>query len=104
VEILLTPGHTKANLSVWLAEDGVAFVGDCLIREYLPNLDAGTVPDWQRWLESLDRIEQLRPRAVVGGHGPVSRDGEIAEAFDSMRQVLRESIMRGHSPTSLLTS
>jgi glyoxylase-like metal-dependent hydrolase (beta-lactamase superfamily II) len=100
VQILLTPGHTKANLSVWLSEEGVLFTGDCLIREYLPNLDAGTVADWQRWLESLDRIEQLKPRVVVGGHGPVSRDDEIAAAFASMRQVLRESILRGCSPTS----
>lgn len=99
-EILLTPGHTRANLSVWVPEDGVLFTGDCVIREYLPNLDAGTRADWQVWLESLDRIEQLKPEVVVGGHGPVSRGGEIVTALDSMRKVLRESITRGFSPTS----
>lgn len=100
VEILLTPGHTPTNLSVWVAEDGVLYTGDCVIREYLPNLDAGCCEDWQLWLDSLDRIEQLKPGFVVGGHGPVSRGDEIPAALDSVRKVLRESIARGFSPTS----
>ncbi len=100
VQILMTPGHTKTNLSVWIPEDGVVFTGDCLIREYLPNLDAGAEAEWQQWLTSLDRIEQLKPCVVVGGHGPISRNGEITAAFDSMRHVLRESILQGSSPTA----
>jgi glyoxylase-like metal-dependent hydrolase (beta-lactamase superfamily II) len=100
VEILLTPGHTPTNLSVWIPEDGVLFTGDCLIREYLPNLDSGTRVDWQLWLESLERIEQLKPDFVVAGHGPVSRGEEIPAVIDSVRTVLRESIARGLSPTA----
>ncbi|HMD76185.1 MAG TPA: MBL fold metallo-hydrolase [Terracidiphilus sp.] len=100
VEILLTPGHTPTNLSVWVAEDGVLYTGDCVVREYLPNLDAGCCEDWQLWLDSLDRIEQLKPGFVVSGHGPVSRGDEIPAALDSVRKVLRESIARGFSPTS----
>jgi glyoxylase-like metal-dependent hydrolase (beta-lactamase superfamily II) len=100
VEILLTPGHTPTNLSVWVPEDGVLFTGDCVIREYLPNLDSGCRADWQRWLESLNRIERLKPDFVVGGHGPVSRGDEIPAAFDSMRKALKESIARGSSPTA----
>ena len=100
VEILLTPGHTPANLSVWVPEEGVLFAGDCVVREYLPNLDAGTAADWQQWLESLERIEELKPGFVVGGHGPVSRGDEISAAIASLRKVLRESIARGFSPTS----
>jgi glyoxylase-like metal-dependent hydrolase (beta-lactamase superfamily II) len=99
-EILLTPGHTLTNLSVWVPEDGVLYCGDCLVREYLPNLDAGGKADWQIWLESLDRIEGLKPGFVVGGHGPVSRGDEIPAAIESVRNVLRESIARGHSPTA----
>ena len=78
------------------------FAGDCVVREYLPNLDAGGSADWQQWLESLDRIERLKPGFVVGGHGPVSRGGEIPEVIDSMRNVLREAIERGCSPTARL--
>jgi glyoxylase-like metal-dependent hydrolase (beta-lactamase superfamily II) len=76
------------------------FTGDCLIREYLPNLDAGTPPDWQTWLESLARIESLEPAIVVAGHGPVARGGEVPLVLEAVRRVLMESIKRGSSPTA----
>jgi len=103
VEILFTPGHTATNLSVWVPDDGVLFTGDCIVREYLPNLDAGGAPEWQQWLESLDRIERLGPNVVVGGHGPVSRGDEIPMAIESVRGVLQEAISRGCSPTGNLS-
>jgi glyoxylase-like metal-dependent hydrolase (beta-lactamase superfamily II) len=99
-EILLTPGHTQTNLSVWLPQESVLFAGDCVVREYLPNLDAGGSADWQQWLESLDRIERLKPGFIVGGHGPVSSGDEISAAIGAMRKVLREAIARGCSPTA----
>jgi glyoxylase-like metal-dependent hydrolase (beta-lactamase superfamily II) len=92
-EILLTPGHTPANLSVWVAEDGVLYTGDLVVREYLPNLGSGTPPDWQLWLASLDRIEALHPSILVPGHGPIARGAEIQPALDAVRTVLRESIV-----------
>lgn len=100
VEILLTPGHTSTNLSVWVPVDGVLYTGDCLVREYLPNLDAGTPADWQLWLASLHRLEELRPGTVVPGHGPIARGDEIRMTVDSVRRVLRNSIARGSSPTA----
>lgn len=100
VDILLTPGHTETNLSVWIPSDRVLFTGDCLIREYLPNLDAGTSDDWKVWLESLNRIEALQPEIVLAGHGPVARGVEVHQAIDRVRQILKESIARGFSPTT----
>jgi len=100
VEILLTPGHTPANLSVWVPEDRVLFAGDCLICQYLPNLDAGTPADWRIWLESLTRLEALNPAIVVAGHGPVARGDEVQMVVDTVRRVLEESIARGYSPTA----
>ena len=99
VEILMTPGHTATNLSVWVPDDGVLYTGDCLIAEYLPNLDAGTPADWQIWLASIERLEALKPSTVVMGHGPVARGGQVQLVVDTVRRVLKESIARGHSPT-----
>lgn len=99
LEILLTPGHTATNLSVWMPEDRVLFTGDCLINEYQPNLEAGMPADWQVWLESLKRIEALKPAIVVAGHGPVARGDEVPRIVDTVRRVLEESIARGYSPT-----
>jgi glyoxylase-like metal-dependent hydrolase (beta-lactamase superfamily II) len=100
VEILLTPGHTVTNLSVWVPDEGVLFTGDCLINEYLPNLDAGTPHDWRIWLESLERVESLKPGIVVAGHGPIARGDEVQVIVDTVRRVLQESIARGYSPTA----
>jgi glyoxylase-like metal-dependent hydrolase (beta-lactamase superfamily II) len=100
VEILLTPGHTATNVSAWVPGDGVLYTGDCLIAEYIPNLDAGTPADWQIWLASIDRLEALEPEIVVMGHGPVARGAQVRTVIDRVRRVLRESIARGHSPTA----
>ena len=99
-EILLTPGHTPTNLSVWVPEDRVLYTGDCLIHQYLPNLDAGTPAEWLGWLESLQRVEALQPAIVVAGHGPVARGREVQKIIGTVRRVLQESIARGHSPTA----
>jgi len=100
VEILLTPGHTATNLTVWVPEDGVLYTGDCVVREYLPNLDAGGPDDWRAWLASLDRIEALRPGFIVPGHGPVASAGEVRSAIGAVRRVLEEALARGVSPTA----
>ena len=93
-EILLTPGHTSTNLSVWVPEDGVLFAGDCLTSEYLPNLEAGTTAAWKIWLESLQRLEALRPAIAVPGHGPVARGEDFQRVVDRVRRVLEDSINR----------
>ena len=100
-EILLTPGHTPTNLCVWLPAEGVLYSGDCLINEYLPNLDSGTVVDWNIWLKSLDRVGALKPAVVVPGHGPVAQGKDVSRIFGEVRKVLSESIERGASPTNL---
>jgi glyoxylase-like metal-dependent hydrolase (beta-lactamase superfamily II) len=101
VEILMTPGHTITNISVWLPEEGVLYTGDCLIAEYIPNLDGGTPADWEIWLASVARLEALQPATVMMGHGPVARGSQVKTIVDTVRRVLEESIDRGHSPTSV---
>ncbi len=102
-ELLLTPGHTPTNMSVWIAADRVLYTGDCLINGYIPNLDAGGPDDWRTWLGSLDRIESLDPRIVVAGHGPVARDADVARIVETVRQTLRDALANGHSPTAAVS-
>ncbi len=100
VEILLTPGHTATNLSVWVPEDRVIYSADCLINQYMPNLDAGGVEDWQTWLRSIDRIEALKPHAVIAGHGPVAVGDEVGRVIETVRCVLTQAIASGSSRTT----
>jgi len=100
VQVLLTPGHTMTNISVYVPGDGVIFCGDCLTHRYLPNLDCGGPEEWREWLGSLDRIAALDPVAIVCGHGPVAEGGEVAGLIESMRSILAEAIATGRSPTA----
>ncbi|HEV3330617.1 MAG TPA: MBL fold metallo-hydrolase [Bryobacteraceae bacterium] len=99
-EIILTPGHTPSNLSVYVPDDGVLFCGDCLINGYVPNLDCGMQSDWQVWLESLDRLGRLDLHAVVPGHGPVATGDAVPVLIDNVRRELERAIATGISPTA----
>jgi glyoxylase-like metal-dependent hydrolase (beta-lactamase superfamily II) len=100
VEVLLTPGHTPTNVSVYVSNDGVLYCGDCLVNGYMPNLDCGTRLDWQEWLVSLDRITGLAPKVVVPGHGPVATGNDVRRLIETLRSELERSISTGLSPTS----
>jgi glyoxylase-like metal-dependent hydrolase (beta-lactamase superfamily II) len=100
VEILLTPGHTPSNISLYVPSDGVLYCGDCLVSGYLPNLDAGSPDDWIVWLNSLDRIADLAPSIIVPGHGPVAKGEQVPQLIAAVRQVLDRAIINGRSPTS----
>jgi len=100
IEILLTPGHTPSNISVYVPSDGVLYCGDCLVNGYMPNLDAGSAGDWHTWVNSLDRVAAAGARIVVPGHGPVATGDEVPRLIESVRGVLERSIEEGRSPTS----
>lgn len=99
VEVLLTPGHTPTNVSVWVPSDRVLYCGDCLTNGYLPNLDAGGPAEWKQWLASIRRLERLHPAVIVPGHGPVAREDEVAGMLSRVRKVLETAIESGRSPT-----
>lgn len=98
--VMATPGHTATNLSVWVPAERVLYTGDAIVTGYLPNLDAGGVEDWMLWIESLNRIDALNPEIVAPGHGAVVRGAEITEALTRMRQILKDALVEGHSPTA----
>lgn len=95
VRVLLTPGHTPANLAVYLPSEAVVYSGDCLVNGYMPNLACGAAPEWRQWLDSLARIERLAPETVVPGHGPVASGAEVRELSEHVRAVLNDALGRG---------
>jgi glyoxylase-like metal-dependent hydrolase (beta-lactamase superfamily II) len=100
IQVLLTPGHTPSNVSVYVPSDAALYCGDCLINGYVPNLDAGSIDDWREWLKSLERLAALAPRIVVAGHGPVATGDEVPRMIQKVREILRQSIETGRSPTA----
>lgn len=65
------PAHTPEDLMMMVEEDGVLFVGDLMFTGRIPFVaDA----DVSSWIKAIDRVIRLKPRVVVGGHGPESTD------------------------------
>jgi len=101
VDVVLTPGHTPTNLSVWCGNDGVLFCGDCLANGYMPNLDASSPPEWSVWLQSLDRIDSLSSRYLVPGHGSVVQGaGAVRALVQRHRDIIHQALDSGYSPTN----
>lgn len=90
------PAHTPEDLMMLVEEDGVLFVGDLMMAGRIPFVaDA----DVSSWIKAIDRVLAMKPKIVVGGHGPASTDAEkdlkttrdylvylkeqISEAFES---------------------
>ena len=51
--------------------DGVLFVGDLMFAGRLPFVGDA---DSKAWIEAIDRIVELSPRVLVGGHGEASHN------------------------------
>jgi glyoxylase-like metal-dependent hydrolase (beta-lactamase superfamily II) len=97
--LVLTPGHTPGNLSVYVPAERVLYAGDCLEPGHLPGLEEGDPDTWATWLCSLERIEALGPRVVVPGHGhALFGEAAISEEVARVRDVLREAMERGAPP------
>ncbi len=59
---------------VLVEEDGVLFVGDLMMTGRIPYVaDA----DASAWIKAIDRVLTLKPRVVVGGHGPYSTNAIV---------------------------
>jgi glyoxylase-like metal-dependent hydrolase (beta-lactamase superfamily II) len=65
------PAHTPEDLVVFVPRLGVLFAGDLVFRGRVPFVGQA---DSRRWIASLERLIEYRPRIVVPGHGPASTD------------------------------
>lgn len=68
------PAHTAGDAIAWVPDTRTAFVGDLLFNGVMPIMWAGPVGNW---IAALERIEELRPAVVLGGHGPAGGPGEL---------------------------
>ena len=64
------PAHTRADLIVHLPADGIVVTGDVVIHP-VPLLGNANSAGW---IAALDRIDGMKPKMVIPGHGPVMRD------------------------------
>ena len=79
--VIDTPGHSQGHISLYRAEDGVLIAGDALVHMNLLTTAVGLAlppglftTDMARALASVKKLQQLRPRIMAFGHGPVLYD------------------------------
>jgi glyoxylase-like metal-dependent hydrolase (beta-lactamase superfamily II) len=100
-KIILTPGHTPFNISIFIDRESTLYCGDCIVSEYLPNLEVGSTEDWHIWLNSLQEIEKLNPEIIIPGHGDVIiGKHSIGISLKNMREILYKAIKESKAPTS----
>ncbi len=94
-------GETPDTLLAWLPEERILFPGDNIYKAF-PNLYTirGTAArPVDEWIESLDRMRELKPNFLVPSHtDPVVGDGKIQEVLMSYRdgiQFVRDAVVRG---------
>ena len=88
ITIYPAPGHTPTNLMLYEAGERVLYAADTIYSGFLPTLGFGNPPLWRSWLEALDRIETLRPKVLVPGHGKILFGQEIAPELEKHRKLL----------------
>ena len=99
-EVVLTPGHAPSHVCLWQPERRLLISGDHLLGRVSPYYDYGYSPDPAgEFLSSLDRVEALRARLCLSGHGRTFGDvqGHIAanrrlvgRRLAALEDVLRE--------------
>ncbi len=95
-----TPGHTPFNISLFIEPDLVLFCGDCIVTEYIPNLEVGNQREWQTWLESISNLEKLKPEIIIPGHGDaIVGKSNIYKEIINIRSILNSSIAESKAPT-----
>lgn len=73
VRAIATPGHSVDHLAFFLDEGRGLFTGDTVLGRGTSVIDPPE-GDLAQYLRSLRRMQELRPKTIYPGHGPVVLD------------------------------
>jgi len=94
-----TPGHSSDHVSFFVPSEGALFTGDAVVGRGTSFIDPPD-GDLVQYLRSLRRMQELNPRVIYPGHGPIVVDAPakldeyISHREDREEQVL-EQLSRG---------
>ena len=86
----LGPGHTRGDTVAYVEEDRVLFSGDLAMKQLFPAF-ATPQSRGDTWLASLDQLDALKPRTVIGAHYPVT-DASVIADYRGLIKALRERV------------
>lgn len=77
LEVLHTPGHCQAHVSLWQPDRGRLYAGDIVLGAGTPWVGPPE-GDMGAYLRSLRRLSALPVRELLPGHGPATGGEQIA--------------------------
>lgn len=84
--------HSPGDVVVWLPKQRVLFAGDVVYSDRMPSTFDSKV---QQWIDFLGELEQLRPAAVIPGHGDVTDAGAIRRQREFL-MAFWDAVQRGY--------
>ncbi len=83
-------GHTSGDIVVWLPDERILFAGDLVEARAAPYMGDSFPGAWST--RTLDAVADLDAVQLVGGRGPVVRDGAVAIAIEDTRAFVRTTL------------
>jgi len=97
-----TPGHTKGHVSLFREHDRVLLAGDAFItvkqesalavltqKKQIHGPPAYFTFDWERAYESIQKINELKPRIAYTGHGKPMVGQELRKGLSTLENNMR---------------
>jgi len=89
IEVAQADIHPSSVVHIPAIDTVVA--GDAIYNEIFPMLALSTPDEWLQWLQTVDLIESLKPRMIVGGHRrPDSDDYAVDAMISQTRNYIRD--------------
>ena len=103
IQVRFFPGHTGGDSVVFVPDAGVAFAGDLLWRNTLPNIVDGTTP---AWITTLDTLAKTNAQyTFIPGHGDVANARDVIAFRDylgAVRTLVGDVQRQGKSGAALV--
>ena len=89
--IYVGPCHQVGDTIIHVPREKVVFAGDVLFRQCTPM---GWTGSYAKWFQCLDLIGELKPEAIVPGHGPLCGIEGVTEMRAYLQYVRSEARKR----------
>jgi cyclase len=103
IQVRFFPGHTGGDSVVFVPDAGVAFAGDLLWRNMVPNIVDGTTP---AWIATLDTLAKTNAQyTFIPGHGDVASARDVIAFRDylgALRTLVADAQRQGQSGAALI--
>jgi glyoxylase-like metal-dependent hydrolase (beta-lactamase superfamily II) len=111
LRVLYTPGHARHEVTLYEQESGTAFVGDTAGVCYGEGWQKPATPppefDLDAALDSIARVQNLRPRTICFTHFGPAREAVLDQAASDLRswdKLLRPLAERGADEDELIAA